>query len=98
MMAHEDLSAALVFKLVANISKMGTWALIDTMKIVIKPKVDVGEGHDGLEGLVATVARVKAMSTQPTMEGSSVTLRMVVLDNSQRIIQLVGRKGRVFVI
>jgi hypothetical protein len=38
-------SAALVFKLAANICKMGTLVSIGTMEIVFESKVDVGENQ-----------------------------------------------------
>jgi hypothetical protein len=52
--------------------------------------------EDTVQGLFSAVARVKTMPARPAIERSSITPGVVV-DNSQRIFQLAGPKGKVFV-
>jgi hypothetical protein len=53
--------------------------------------------EDTVQGLFSAAACVKTMLTRPTIERSSITPGVVVVDNSQGIFQLVGPKGKVFV-
>jgi hypothetical protein len=46
-------------------------------------------------GCFPAVARVKTIPTRPTIERSSISMEMVVVDNSQGIFQLIGPKGKV---
>lgn len=54
MMAHEDFSVALGFKMVVSICKMGTLASIGIMKIVLE--VEVAENQNEFKGFVATTS------------------------------------------
>ena len=53
---------------------------------------------DIVQGLLSAAQRVKTMAARPTIERSSITLGMVVVDNFQSIFQLVGPKGKVFIL
>jgi hypothetical protein len=50
-----------------------------------------------VQELLTAAARVKTMPARPTIERSSISPGVVVVDNSQSIFQLVGPKGKVFV-
>jgi hypothetical protein len=64
-------------------------------EVHLEPMVD-NEG-DTVQELLAAAARVKTMPARPAIERSSISLGVVVVDNSQGIFQLVGPKGKVFV-
>lgn len=62
--------------------------------------VEVGADRsqeDNVVGLLLAALRVKTMATRPTIERSSITRGVVVVDNSQGIFQLVEPKGKIFV-
>jgi hypothetical protein len=50
-----------------------------------------------VQDLFAAAARVKTMPARPTIERSSISPGVVVVDNSQSIFQFVEPKGKVFV-
>jgi hypothetical protein len=64
-------------------------------EVHLEPAVD-GE-EDTVQELLVAAARVKIMPARPAIERSSISPRVVVVDNSQGIFQLVGPKGKVFI-
>jgi hypothetical protein len=64
-------------------------------KIHLEPVVD--SDNDTVQGLLSAAVRVKTMPARPAIERSSISLGVVMVDNSQGIFQLVGPKGKVFV-
>jgi hypothetical protein len=64
-------------------------------EVYLEPVVDSEE--DTMQELLAAAARVKTMPARPTIERSSISPGVVVVDNSQGIFQLVGPKGKVFI-
>jgi hypothetical protein len=50
-----------------------------------------------VQELLAATTRVKTMPARPTIERSSISPGVVVVDNSQGIFQLIGPKGKVLV-
>jgi hypothetical protein len=67
------------------------------MKIEVHLKPVVDSEEDTMQGLLSATTRVKTMSARPAIKRSSISPRVVVVDNSQGIFQLVGPKGKVFV-
>jgi hypothetical protein len=57
----------------------------------------VDSEEDTVQELLVATARVKTMPSRPAIERSSISLGLVVVDNSQGIFQLVGPKRKVFV-
>jgi hypothetical protein len=97
MVSRADFSRALVFKIVATMCERGSSTATNAMKteVQLEPKVDSEE--DTVQELLAAAAHVKTMPARPAIERSSISLGVVVVDNSQGIFQLVGPKGKVFV-
>jgi hypothetical protein len=50
-----------------------------------------------VQELLAATARIKTMPARPAIERPSISLEVVVVDNSQGIFQLIGPKEKVFV-
>jgi hypothetical protein len=92
MVSRVDFSPAVVFKMVATMCERGSST---ATKVHLEPVVDSEE--DTVQELLAAAARVKTMPARPAIERSSISPRVVVVDNSQGIFQLVGPKGKVFV-
>jgi hypothetical protein len=65
-------------------------------EIHLEPLVDSEE--DTVQGLLSAAIRVKTMPARPAIERSSISLGVVVVDNFQGIFQLVGLKGKVFML
>jgi hypothetical protein len=68
-----------------------------TLKTAVDAEQVVESQEDTVQGLFSAAARVKTMPARPAIERSSITLGVVVVDNSQGIFQLIGPKGKVFV-
>jgi hypothetical protein len=64
-------------------------------EVHLKPVGDSEE--DTVQELLAATTRVKTMPARPTIERSSISPGVVVVDNSQGIFQLIGPKGKVLV-
>jgi hypothetical protein len=97
MVSHSDFSPAAVFKRAATMCKSGHSTVATTLKTAVDAEQVVESQEDTVQGLFSAAARVKTMPARPAIERSSITLGVVVVDNSQGIFQLVGPKGKVFV-
>jgi hypothetical protein len=97
MVSHSDFSPAAVFKKTATMCKSGHYTVATTLKTAVDAEQVVESQEDMVQGLFSAAARVKTMPTRPAIERSSITLGVVVVDNSQGIFQLVGPKEKVFV-
>jgi hypothetical protein len=97
MASHADFSPAAVFKRAATMCESGHYTVATTLKTAVDANQVVEHQEDTVQGLFSAAARVKTMPARPAIERSSITPGVVVVDNSQGIFQLVGRKGKVFV-
>jgi hypothetical protein len=97
MVSHSDFSPAAVFKRAATMCESGHSMVATTLKTAVDAEQVVESQEDMVQGLFSAAARVKTMPARPVIERSSITLGVVVVDNSQGIFQLVGPKGKVFV-
>jgi hypothetical protein len=97
MVSHSDFSPAAVFKRAATMCESGHSTVATTLKTAVDVEQVVESQEDTVQGLFSAAARVKTMPARPTIERSSITPGVVVVDNSQGIFQLVGLKGKVFV-
>jgi hypothetical protein len=97
MVSRADFSPATVFKMVATMYERGSSTATNAMKIEVHLEAVVDSEEDTVQELFATAARVKTMPARLAIERLSISPRVVVVDNSQGIFQLVGPKGKVFV-
>jgi hypothetical protein len=97
MVSRADFSPAAVFKMVATMCERGNSTTTNAMKTEVHLEVVVDSEEDIVQDLFAAAARVKTMPARPTIERSSISPGVVVVDNSQGIFQFVGPKGKVFV-
>jgi hypothetical protein len=97
MASHADFSPAAVFKKAATMCESGHYTIATTLKTAVDAEQVVESQEDTVQGLFSAVARVKTTPTKPAIKRSSITLGVVVVDNSQGIFQLVGPKEKVFV-
>jgi hypothetical protein len=97
MVSRADFSPVAVFKMVATMCERKSSTATNAMKteIHLEPMVDSEE--DIVQGLLLAAAHAKTMPARPAIESSSISLGVVVVDNSQGIFQLVGPKGKIFV-
>jgi hypothetical protein len=95
--SHVDFSPAAVFKRAATMCESGHYTVATNLKTAVDAEQVIESQEDTVQGLFSAAARVKTMPARPAIERSSITLGVVVVDNSQGIFQLVGRKGKVFV-
>jgi hypothetical protein len=96
MASHADFSLVAVFKRAATMCESGHYTVATTLKTMVDAEQVVESQEDTVQGLFSAAACVKTMPTRPAIERSSITLGVVVVDNSQGIFQLVGPKGKVF--
>jgi hypothetical protein len=97
MVSQADFSPVVVFKMVATMCERGSSTATNAMKTEVHLEPVVDSEEDIVQELLAAAARVKTMPARPTIERSSISQGVVVVDNSQGIFQLVGPKGKVFV-
>jgi hypothetical protein len=97
MVSRADFSPAAVFKMVTTICERGSSTATNAMKTEVHLEPMVESEEDIVQELLAAAARVKTMPARSTIEKSSISPGVVVVDNSQGIFQLVGPKGKVFV-
>jgi hypothetical protein len=97
MVSRVDFSPVVVFKMVATMCERGNSTATNAMKTEVHLEPVVDNEEDTVQELLATAARVKTMPARPAIERSSISSRVVVVDNSQGIFQLVGPKGKVFI-
>jgi hypothetical protein len=97
MVSRADFSPVAVFKMAATMCERGSSMATNAMKTEVHLEPVVDSEKDIVQGLLSTVARVKTMPVRPATERSSISPRVVVVDNSQSIFQLVGPKGKIFV-
>jgi hypothetical protein len=97
MVSRADFSPAVVFKMLATMCERGSSTVTNTMKTEVHLEPVVDSEEDTAQELLAAAARVKTMPARPTIERSSISPGVVVVDNSQGIFQLIGPKGKVFV-
>jgi hypothetical protein len=82
----------------ASMCERGSSTATNAIKteVYLEPIVDSEE--DTMQGLLSAAAHVKTMPARPVIERSSISPRVVVVDNFQGIFQLVGPEGKVFVL
>jgi hypothetical protein len=97
MVSLADFSPVVVFKMVTTMCERGSSTATNTMKTKVHLEPVVDSEEDTVHELLAAAARVKTIPARPTIERSSISPGVVVVDNSQGIFQLVGSKGKVFV-
>jgi hypothetical protein len=97
MASHVDFNPTAIFKRAATMSESGHYTVATTLKTAVDAEQVVESQEDTVQGLFSVVARVKTMPARPAIERLSITLGVVVVDNSQGIFQLVGPKGKIFV-
>jgi hypothetical protein len=97
MVSHSDFSLVAVFKRAATMCELGHYTVATTLKTAVDVEQMVERQEDTVQGLFSAAARIKTMPARPTIEKSSITPGVLVVDNSQGIFQLVGPKGKVFV-
>jgi hypothetical protein len=96
MASHADFSPAAVFKRAATMCESGHYTVATTLKTAVYAEPVVESQEDTMHKLFSVAALVKTMPIRPTIERSSITPGVVVVNNSQGIFQLVGPKGKVF--
>jgi hypothetical protein len=97
MVSRADFSPAVVFKMAATMCERGSSTATNAMKTEVHLEPVVDNEEDIVQGLLSAAARVKTMPARPAIERSSISLGVVVVDNSQGIFQLIGPKKKVFV-
>jgi hypothetical protein len=97
MVSHADFSPVAIFKRAATMCESGHYMVATILKTAVDAEQVVESQEDTVQGLFSAAARIKTMPARPAIERSSTTPGVVVVDNSQRIFQFVGRKGKVFV-
>jgi hypothetical protein len=97
MVSRADFSPAAVFKMVATMCEQGSSTATNAMKTEVHLEPVVDSEEDTVQRLLSITARVKTMPARPAIEMSSISLGVVIIDNSQGIFKLVGPKGKVFV-
>jgi hypothetical protein len=75
----------------------GHYTVATTLKTAVYAEPVVESQEDTMHKLFSVAALVKTMPIRPTIERSSITPGVVVVNNSQGIFQIVGPKGKVFV-
>jgi hypothetical protein len=83
--------------MVATMCERGSSTATNAMKTEVHLEPVVDSEDDTVQELLAAATRIKTMPARPTIERSSISPRVVVVDNSQGIFQLVGPKGKVFI-
>jgi hypothetical protein len=97
MVSHSDFNPTAVFNRAATMCESGHSMVATTLKSAVDVEQVVESQEDTVQGLFSAAARVKTMPARPTIERSSITPCVVVIDNSQGIFQLIGPKGKIFV-
>jgi hypothetical protein len=82
MMAHPDFSLIAIFKMAATMSELGNSTVAKALKAEIQAEEVVESQEDTVQGLFLAATRVKTMLARPTIERSSITLGVVVVDYS----------------
>jgi hypothetical protein len=98
MASHTDFSPTAILKRAATMCESGHYTVATTLKTAVDVEQVVERQEDTVQGLFSAAARVKTMLARPAIERSSITPGVVVVDNFQSIFQLVGPKGKVFVL
>jgi hypothetical protein len=97
LVSRADFSPVVVFKMVATMCERGSSMATNAMKTEVHLKPVGDSEEDTVQELLAATTRVKTMPARPTIERSSISPGVVVVDNSQGIFQLIGPKGKVLV-
>jgi hypothetical protein len=97
MASHANFNPAAVFKRAATMCESGHYMVATTFNTTVDAEQVVESQEDTVQGLFSATARVKTMPARPTIERSSITPGVIVVDNSQGIFQLVKSKGNLFV-
>jgi hypothetical protein len=80
--SRADFSPAVVFKMVATMCEQGSSMAINAMKTEVHLEPVVDSEEDIVQELLAAAARVKTMPARSAIERSSISLEVVVVDNS----------------
>jgi hypothetical protein len=97
MVSRVDFNPAAAFKMVATMCERGSSMATNAMKTKVHLEPVVDSEEDTMQELLAAATHIKTMPARPVIERSSISPRVVVVDNFQGIFQLVGPKGKVFV-
>jgi hypothetical protein len=97
MVSQVHFSPAAVFKMGATMCERGSSTATNAMKTEIHLEPVVENEEDTVQELLIAVVHVKTILARPAIERSSISVEVVVVNNSQGIFQLVGPKGKVFV-
>jgi hypothetical protein len=85
MVSHSDFSPAAVFKRAATMYESGHSIVATTLKTAVDEEQVVESQEDTVQRLFSAAACVKTMPTRPTIERSSITPGVVIVDNFQCI-------------
>jgi hypothetical protein len=85
MVSHVDFSPAAVSKMVATMCEAGNSTVATALKTEVYVEEAVDSQEDTVQGLFSATTRVKTVPTKPTIERSSITPGVVVVDNTQGI-------------
>jgi hypothetical protein len=97
MVSRANFSPATVFKMAATTCGRGSSTATNAIKTEVHLEPVVDSEEDTVQRFLSAATRVKTMPARPTIERSSISPGVIVVDNSQGIFQLVGPKGKVFV-
>jgi hypothetical protein len=82
MASHADFSSATVFKRAATMCELDHYTIATALKTKVDTEQVVESQEDTVQGLFSAAARVKTMPARPTIERSSITPGIVMVDNS----------------
>jgi hypothetical protein len=92
MMSHVDFSPAAVFKMADTMCELGNSTVAKALKTEVQVEEAVESQEDIVQGLLSAATHVKTMLSRPIIEGSSITLGVVVVDNFQGFFNLLVSK------
>jgi hypothetical protein len=96
MVSRADFNPAVVFKMAATMCERASSTATNAIKTEVHLEPVIDNEEDTVLGLLSAAARIKTIPVRPAIERSSISPRVVVVDNSQGIFQLVGPKRKVF--
>ena len=82
MVSHADFSPTIVFKRAAIICESGHYTVATTLEIAVDAEQVLESQEDTVQGLFLAAAHIKTMLARPAIERSSITIGVVVVDNS----------------
>jgi hypothetical protein len=85
MMSHMDFSLVALFKMVGTLCELGNSTVAKALKTEVQAEEALESQKDTVQGLLLAATRVKTMPSRPIIKRSSITPRVVVVDNFQGI-------------